>query len=496
MSIASVNLSDDQAEVSVSAFNWHPAVHTNSYREQLYFFLVRFREPHYTPVASQLRRILMAAGVAHACEYTIFGYWDGLIRAWLTPGSHNRLRGLIDAPESNIDECRTLTATSLYYLWHSEEDLLKGSRDLLGSLARFERQISEVVASEASADAVVVNELKGAELVFFRPAAPAGSVKFYLVLERAGEPMTRRKQISLVLKALNAAKMTARASLYVGEGDLAVYMVRCVADSYQDVLAWTAALDAHLADTKLRAMTLLVANADALESDHVNDPAVISQAAETTLQLLGLEGNEHQERALLGALEAEDQMAFGQIVQRAYERALPGTDLQERLTAILCASIRDDRAAFKASLAFLVDIEYYLGTYLVRAWSDVFGRNWLRIVCDQLQTGDKNACRAAAEMEKPLAEWTLGPYAYGAQETARINEMFASRLNRQMGPDWRKRLKSLHTLRNDFSHGRLARLEWLRDYSGKGGKLLIDIIDACAFCGVCTNLAESDASRI
>src|ERR1700733_4392460 len=85
------------AGLPVTAINWHPLVHTNTYRESLYFFLIRYREPHYTPVASQLRRILAAAGVTHACEYTIFGYWDGLIRVWLSQSSHNRLLSLLES---------------------------------------------------------------------------------------------------------------------------------------------------------------------------------------------------------------------------------------------------------------------------------------------------------------------------------------------------------------------------------------------------------------
>ncbi len=475
----------------VTDFNWHPAIHTKAYREELYFFLVRYREPHYTPVASQLRRLLAAAGVTHACEYTIFGYWDGLVRVWLSPSSRNRLVSLLDSHEYNIEEHRFLVATNVHYLWHSDADLLKDNREVLGRITKFERQIGEIVASDVC-PAPAADKLRDAGLILRRPASAPGNVKFYIVLEKAGEPMTRSKQMPLVLKGLEGAGMTARSSLYAGDGDLAVYLVRCVADSYADVLEWTARLDPHLKDTRLRSMTLLVANADALESDHVNDPAVISQAAEQVLQLLGVEGDEHHERGFLAALSEEDQAAFCRIVRGAYEKAVPGTELQEQFTAILCASLRNDHQAFKGSLPFLVDLEYYFGAYLQGAWSDVFGENWLSAVVEQLATGDKNAKAAAAAMSRPQEEWGLGPYIQGALETAGINVIFASRLSRQLGGDWRRRVRSLHGLRNDFSHGRLARLQWLRDYSGKGGKLLVDLVDACAFSSLCERLADDE----
>jgi hypothetical protein len=467
--------------------NWHPAVHAKKYREHLYFYLVRFRDPHYTPVAAQLRRILERAGVAHACEYTVYGFWDGLVRTWLTPASHTRLRTLFEAKENNIDRVRSLQAEHVHYLWRGEEDLLKEDRKILSLMTKNANRIAGAVSGDLT-DAESLAVLEEAGLLLRRPVTEPGSVKFYVVLEPAGELQPRSSQTRLVLSALRSAQMSERTSLYAGEGDLGPYLIRCVADTYGDVLSWTVALDKYLPDTHLRTMTLLIANEDARESDNVNDPMVISQSAEAAAQLLDLADSD---RILLASLQHEEQIALSRIVEQAFQAA-EHPQVQSRLEDMLRASVRDDLEAFKQSLSFLVDIEFYLGVYLKRALGDVYGDNWHSLVPQELAQGDKDAKKVAQEMQKPIGTWTLGSYVFVALETAKISQIFASRLGRQLGTKWRDRLQSLHALRNDFSHGRLAQLQGLRNYSGQSGEMLLDVIEVCAFANRCVELVEND----
>jgi len=118
-----------------AGYNWHPAVHSE-YEESLYFILIRLREPLHRPVADQIRGILDVADVHFACEYSIFGHWDALLRIWLTHGGYERLYRLLDKKDANnIDNFETFAATEIRYLWNGTDANLLSDDSIPATLA-------------------------------------------------------------------------------------------------------------------------------------------------------------------------------------------------------------------------------------------------------------------------------------------------------------------------------------------------------------------------
>jgi hypothetical protein len=111
---------------SDTPYNWHPAVHSVHFGETLYFVMIRLREPLHTPVATQIKHLLQTARIQYACSYPLFGWWDALVRVWLTPASYSRFaRVLENSVNHNVANFRGFTTTNIRYLWSdSTKDLL------------------------------------------------------------------------------------------------------------------------------------------------------------------------------------------------------------------------------------------------------------------------------------------------------------------------------------------------------------------------------------
>src|SRR6476469_6843106 len=153
-------------------YNWHPAVHTR-FGETLYFFLLRVKRHYCGSVPDQVKSILEGAGVDAACEYTLYGHWDALIRVWLTSASRLRLLEELAKPESNIEEAPDYTVTQIRYLWSDNKgDLMSESRKMrpnvterFGDIKTAVDEFDRVLAPQ------LVQRLTKADLLVERPGA-------------------------------------------------------------------------------------------------------------------------------------------------------------------------------------------------------------------------------------------------------------------------------------------------------------------------------------
>jgi hypothetical protein len=282
--------------LDTSQYNWLPAVHDRHCDEELQFLLIKLRDARHVPVVQQIRQFLEIAEVQFACEYTLFGPWDALVRVWLKHSSGLRLaEALEDKEQYNIAEARPFAVTKLYYLWHSDADLLATDPDARRLVARHSKHIDAVTASPEDPPPKEWKELAADGLVFRRPSSRPGAVKFYTALNRTSERLTKKGEIRAIKRALDSTiipganlPMSARASLYGGNGELAAYLVRCVADTYADVLPIVEQFDIELDETGLRPVTYLVANTKPRELDHPNEPRNAHPAEADTAELLDM----------------------------------------------------------------------------------------------------------------------------------------------------------------------------------------------------------------
>jgi hypothetical protein len=456
-------------------YNWHPAVHTR-FGETLYFFLLRVKRHYRGSVADQVQSILNGAGVSAACEYTLYGHWDALIRVWLTSASRLRLLEELEKPESNIEEAPDYTVTQIRYLWSENGgDLMSESRKMRPNVTeRFGDIMTAVDEFDRMLAPQLIQRLTKAGLLVERPETTSDDpVKFYLCLEtdpNLGQIAARNR----ILKALEAAGLTDRSSLYTGSGSFANYLIRCVADTYSEILQLTAALDEGLEGLDARPMTLLVADRHTRESDNVNDTSALSPEDENSLDLLNL--SEPEVKRLLKRLTAAQRDSLHALVRLAYEHSEGDEQLREKLRDLLRASCRDDHPGVAAASAFLVEFEWFFGEYLKRTWGLLYGAVWM----DHLA-----AIFAEKYPEKDWAQriydpdtWSLGLCVSMAIAAAENDPRLAARFSQQL-PQWKSQMRISKDLRNKVAHGQL-RKENLNEFSGKWGKLLAELMAVAA----------------
>lgn len=466
-------------------FNWHPAVHAR-FGEHLFFYLVRLRQAFHRPVAEQVRELLERAEIRFACEYTVFGHWDALIRVWLTSPSQHRFLKTLDRADSNVAEVRHFQAARIRHLWSGrDDDLLAPRADVRDAIASFDREIRLTVGSPNDASATR-QSLIAAGLILERPAPTEDAVKFYVALRRTEDHVPQDVEERGVLQAIKNAGLAPRSSLYMGFGNFADYLIRGVADTYKDVLDWTAKVDQELQDSYLRPMTLLIADPSARESDNVNDLQALSHDDEASLALLGLD---EASVARVGDLAAPQRSALNDLVRTAYELSQDDPPLRAKLRSLLRASVLGDRDSLNASLAFLLDFEWFLGEYLKRAWSEVFGKQWIAVLAARFAETPDNQ-RYADEVRKP-DQWTLGSCVHMAMAVAEMDDNADSRLKHQLGDTWKGEVRTLLTLRNFIAHGKLRKFERLDDFAGEWGVILRDIMGAATLHFRCERLISN-----
>jgi hypothetical protein len=486
---------------SVVPYNWHPAVHSRHFDETLAFVMIRLHEPLHRPVADQIGDVLQAADIKHACAYPLFGPWDALVRAWLTEPSYLRflqvLQDSVDHRSShNIDEYRGFTASEIRYFWHGTNvDLLAPTRKIKTAITSNTAAIEEVAGNPDSPDLAVWGLLKEEGLLFPRPAMPEGGVKFYTCLERTSDKMAPRQEVEAIMEAMAASPiessripMIERSSLYCGSGPLADYMVRSVADDFDDVLALAVSFDQHLAKTGLRPMTLLVANPGAVsESDHVNDRGHFSPTDRSTCELLDLEEETFGEIA--------DRQELNALVVQACELAEKDEELRRLQLQILRASALDDQGQFQSSLSYLLNFEAVFKQRLIREFSEVFGADWLQTIRNMCASSKAYKEHADTEMAKNLSEWTLGTFLVTARATVKLHPPFRGWLATQLGDDWDAAAEDLIKLRNDLAHGRVYEMTSLDSYEPDRVAYLQRTMKATVFWWRTRNSLENGKGR-
>ena len=260
-------------------------------------------------------------------------------------------------------------------------------------------------------------------------------------------------------------------------------MIRCVVETYDDVLEYSATLDEQLMGTTLRPETHLIADQTARESDGINDPDQLSVSDDQIIELLELG---HEGPALLGRLAQNQRQALHSLVEEVFHLSEGDpTRMRARLADMYRASSREDRQGLNATLAFLLDFEWLLRTYLIRAWTHVFGLTWRDDLSNLFLQADPEKGYANRVLDPD--RWSLGDSIYMAKLSANAAKMppeqamvIGGRFRHELGENWEGQLQGLLALRNTFAHGHLRRISFLDDFDGAWGKSLRQLIAAAA----------------
>jgi hypothetical protein len=481
------------------SYNWHPAVHDLCFEEKLYFVMIRLKEPLHRPVAEQVSDLLKAADVQHACAYPLFGWWDALIRVWLAPPAWRRLGAEIkDKPAHNVADVQVFTTSSIHYLWRgNKKDALSPEKKIKTAIAGHKEDIETLAQVPDRTDTEVWATLEKNGLIFKRPPTREGGVKFYTSLERTGGDHSVETETDAIFKAMNStvlgttgSRMAKQATLYCGAGNLSDYLVRCVAENYDDVLALAEAFDKHLRKTRLRPMTLLVANPGAsFESDHVNNILHLSQDHANAADLLGLSPK------VIANLQPADRQAITKLTFKAFELSNEDQPLRDMLIALLQATALNDHAALQSSLSFLLAFEPYFKKRLTREFNDIFGPHWYPMLL-KLFGGESQWKKHAEEIAKDLDTWTLANFILTAIAASELNLGFRGSINGQLGSGWKAEADALKNLRNDLAHGRVHEFPRLDVYDQKLIEFLSYAINAAVFWRRCVDKPNNNGKGI
>src|SRR6266508_2647291 len=71
---------------------WHPEVH-RLFGERCVFFILQIQDPQLGPTEEEVGLLVSKAGAAARAVYPLYGYYDVLVRAWVTPAIRDRLVG-------------------------------------------------------------------------------------------------------------------------------------------------------------------------------------------------------------------------------------------------------------------------------------------------------------------------------------------------------------------------------------------------------------------
>ena len=466
---------------SGTEYNWHPQVHTHM-GEELWFFLIRFKDPTVGAVEDQLRAVLNEAGIVHACRYTLYGFWDGLVRAWMTEAMTRRFLRLVKdrRVELGIDDVRPFEVTELHYLWRGDPNLLE-SGPSIEKLNAFEEAIEAVRGDASLLQPKVREDLIGNKLLIKRPPVSSTGVKLYVTLgHTASSSFTQDQEVEHMLRAIQAAGFAEHCSLYVGHR-FARFFLRCSAKDFDSAHELNEQLylqlrDLHKIGLALRPMTFMIINASA-ESDNLNCFGSLSRVDESTAERLELTA---LGRRRFGTMSQPQRARYHELVLRIDSLSLSDERLSPKLTGFLRACIEEDIDGVNASCAFVFDFEWLFHQYMLRVWGSQYGSDWISELSTRIAALNPPGGVPGGLQSSP-AEWTFGAVHKFAELSGLADPDIQDALVRDLGADWHGRVKALVEIRNFAAHSKARRVAQLSNLSGQWGRQVEEIINSAEF---------------
>ena len=431
---------------------WHPLIHEQLYNENCYYFLLRLRDP--IELVSQLQRLVLQAQIISSCIYVIYGNYDVLVRLWATHEKRNRFVSVLSQRQTIIDEVQEFQAKQIDYVWVDDAHLPLEPSRLSAYKSKIDRLCRQVL-NQAPMDNTVLDELINVGLVHRLPQSPKPSIKFYIALQRQAGLMEPRIESAFVRQVVRSPfNDINNISLYTGLG-FATYLIKAVTHDYYTIYSWISHLQDQLSQLQLRPLTMVIANQDAPESDHVD--VEWSEFGTSLLAISAALGPESN--AAISKLDHAGRKDIAEFFEGfAY---LLGTPFESLLLGMIYARILPSRRVMNQTLSALSLFENLLRQYLVDLWTRNFGRqSWFQ----RLQ---EFATECGLDPTKnPVTSYTLHDLEVMANYTGTLNERVARELADSLGDDWAVRIRAIVPIRNAVTHGKIfevSRDDYFRD---------------------------------
>lgn len=416
---------------------WDPAVH-ELYDEHCSYFLLRMREPD-PNIVETMTHLLVQAQISSFCVYVVYGYYDVLVRVWSTGQKRGRFIDLLDRNATAIESVDEFLAGSILFLW-SQTVEFDDPRELQAFRPDIEI-VSRAILRKIEPPVDAIDTLMKARLIHTIPERHDGIVKFYIALSRVPGGVQTKAEFEQLRQAVDRVRPTMKdLCLYRGRG-FANYLIKGVASAYRDIMACTYAITQATQVLDLRPMTLLIANNDAPEFDHVDVAWVEFETSLLRLEKI-LGGNSAQ---LIAELALPVRNSVGRIFVQ-FDNLLR-TPFEPIFLAVLHARLSQDVALLAEKLSFLLRLEGMVRKFLVEVWASELGRDWYRTVKEAA-----GQCGVSVTKD-PVKEYTLHDIVTVTLQMTSHNAIPQERIDTILGQSWGVRLSQVKDLRNQVAHG-------------------------------------------
>ena len=169
---------------------WHPEVHER-WGEELDYLFVAVPDLDRHTAQRTLKDLTDTLGISALCFYTIFGYHDIVLRAWLNSAAKDRLKNYVRSARMRADvlEVSHLEHWSFWKTNLSGEELreLRGKVNTYTAEEYMEAQNAATEVSDAGAPARgLLAEMVGSGLALFETITPPSAIKFFILLWPTG----------------------------------------------------------------------------------------------------------------------------------------------------------------------------------------------------------------------------------------------------------------------------------------------------------------------
>lgn len=424
------------------------------YGERCVFFLVRVQEHQLSDSAVPLSDLMSSAGAVSHSIYLLWGYYDVLVRAWVTPATRDRLIQAFDNALHLVAEYEEFQVETTNYLWMPPSESLT-PKVIESHRAKID-SVYDAIAAQEGPDTAALLELHADGLIHVLPGRTDNPVKFFVSLSTfPNVSNTRLRGLQAVLNHLSSGDPWV--TVYSGIG-FASHLLRFAAPSFDEVLSIVEQEVAPLAEKlRMRTTTLIVATSQTVESDEINPR--ISEIGSVLAALGSILGAEY-EMSIPGLPDdVQDQLRR---VFSKYSSTLLGGPAEGLFLGLMRSRIDQKMSEVNRELAQLLHFELLFKRFLADALSRQ-GDDWEARV---LEAAHPTSRRQERVGRAKLGEQSLGTLAQGANRLA--DPAMRARFNEVLGDEWVATIERYTgMIRNPFAHGATFTPEFAERFFGK-----------------------------
>lgn len=491
------------SDTSRTRLVWDPEVH-DFYGERCYYYLIAAsRVETAGTMSGDLARLLTSLAIHSGTVHALFGPSDMLVRFWASAPARQRfIRGLRQS-SLEIESIREFTAESVQYgasrLASPAEKQVAASRTLIEESVRAERRDpGSAIEPQRAA------ELLRLGLVHVVP--PTIGVKFFVFFKsRVGIESQPSSYVLREIARTAADTSLDGLSLYSGIG-FADYILKAVVPEFGGLLPVVNELRRAGKGLHLNAWTLPVADFGTAKVGETVD-AIDGDLSTELEALIGVAADDEARRTLrreIGSMSRDQQEGLTRLIRKLRPQA-QGPDL-ERFDETVAACVRQSRKDLNRAASFLTSIEDDLRFFVPRFLAEKIGTGWLEDLRSVgLQKDAPGSARLGTDEEEESgwirpgtgpAQWSLyGLFSALNVAYRQFDGDLSAELDDLFGSDWRKEIRNIVSLRDDFAHGKFMAAVRGGKYDGELGAKLETLMIASRFQSTLEQQADAIRTR-